>query len=86
MLLPIALSCLPYPFDQWWPKGNPFLRKVCLSEIRKKNEIRDREFAGMVWCIFVLQTRHAACGKEQGSTKFSKALGISSGYTTESLL
>lgn len=54
----------------------------CFSQKGLPQESRDRKVAEMVWSIFilVLQTGYAACGKEQGSTKFSKALGISLGF------
>lgn len=45
-----------------------------------------REGLQMAWPIFPLQTGPAARGKEQGSTRFSRTLSISSGRTPENLL
>lgn len=45
-----------------------------------------REGLQMAWPIFPLQTGPTAHGKEQGSTRFSRPLSISSGCTPENLL
>lgn len=66
MLVPIALSCLPYPFGQWWPKGNPFLRKVCLSEIRKKMKLGTGNLQGWfgAFSYFKLVMQHVGKSRE----------------------